>query len=70
MCISLNCLAVVLHQDLLDVSSESLVSAISSSVPSDSSDATIILEKDSGLKRTHADRESAEAVYKLTFLMH
>ena len=60
----------MLHRDLLDVSSESLVSDTSSSVCSDSSDATIIPEKDSGLKRTHAVRESAEAVCKLTFLMY
>ena len=50
----------MLQQDQAEMSFES---DTLSSVPSDSSDATIILEKGSGVKRTHADRESAEAVY-------
>ncbi|CAL8271733.1 unnamed protein product [Lota lota] len=47
-----------------EISFESNVSDTLSSVPSDSSDATIILEKDRGMKRTHADRESAEAMVR------
>ncbi|XP_031178593.1 uncharacterized protein LOC116066575 isoform X2 [Sander lucioperca] len=52
---------VVLQQDLAESSFELNVSDTLSSVPSD---ATIILEKDSGVKRTHADRESAEAMVR------
>ena len=51
----------MLQLDLAEISFESNVS--DTSVLSDSSDATIILENDGGGKRTHADRESAEAVY-------
>ncbi|AWP15702.1 Hypothetical protein SMAX5B_018129 [Scophthalmus maximus] len=46
---------VVLQQDLSDTSLESHVSDTSSSVPSDSSDATVILKRNSGVKRSHSD---------------
>ncbi|XP_056268773.1 uncharacterized protein LOC130192693 [Pseudoliparis swirei] len=55
---------VVLQPDQAEISFESNVSDTVSSVPSDSSDATITLENDGGRKRTHDDRESAEAMVR------
>ncbi|XP_056284345.1 uncharacterized protein LOC130202665 isoform X2 [Pseudoliparis swirei] len=55
---------VVLQPDQAEISFESNVSDTVSSVPSDSSDATITIENDGGRKRTHDDRESAEAMVR------
>ncbi|XP_019115208.2 uncharacterized protein LOC109138679 [Larimichthys crocea] len=64
---------VVLHEDqsctslespVWDTSSSPSSRSTVSSVQSDSSDATIILERNSGMKRTHADREAAQMMVR------
>lgn len=62
MYVSFKCLSVVLNQDLSHSTSEWLVSDTSSSVASDSSDATVIHDRNNVYKRTHIERESANEV--------